>query len=260
MIGYDASAWQPGDFFHDLVTDFGAVKVTEGTQYVSSVWQEQANDLVERRLPLALYHFADAAGNTPQEELQHFLNTIGTYKGKALLILDVEGAAVQAGEAWAKAFLDGLTPYSTPVVYGSRSWTSDYVTIPRAGYLLWDNYPVAAPDGPHAVGNFPASQVIMHQWSTATYDHDVFYGDANTWRAYVNKQTPTTNPDDGGILKGTDDMLIGIQGKAGVRRGGLFYVSGGVAKFIGPGVPTGIPIMTDEAEIQSLQSHVTGLQ
>lgn len=60
--------------------------------------------------------------------------------------------------------------------------------------------------------------------------------------------------------KGTEDMLIGIKGKAGARRGGTYYVAGGTAHYIGAGIPGGVPTFTDEGEIAALQSTISGLR
>lgn len=60
-----------------------------------------------------------------------------------------------------------------------------------------------------------------------------------------------------------DDMIINIKGKSGSRRGGLYYVSGGKATFIGarsPKAPGRYPMVSSEAEIKRLQSRISGLK
>lgn len=57
----------------------------------------------------------------------------------------------------------------------------------------------------------------------------------------------------------TEDMLIQIKGKVNARRGGLYFVSGGKATFLGGPVPAGVPLLSDESQIKALQSRVTGL-
>lgn len=58
----------------------------------------------------------------------------------------------------------------------------------------------------------------------------------------------------------TEDMLIQIKGKANARRGGLYFVSGGKATFLGGPVPAGTPLLSDEDQIKALQSRVSGLK
>lgn len=60
-----------------------------------------------------------------------------------------------------------------------------------------------------------------------------------------------------------DDMIINIKGKAGVRRGGLYYVSNGKATFIGSRSskrPGGFPMFVSETEIGRLQAKIKGLR
>ncbi|QDZ14252.1 hypothetical protein [Humibacter ginsenosidimutans] len=82
-----------------------------------------------------------------------------------------------------------------------------------------------------------------------------YLGWTGDFLGYTVTYTPTTNTT---TTKGTD-MLIGIKGKAGARRGGSYYVNGGVAHFIGAGIPAGVPTYTDEGEIAALQHVISGL-
>lgn len=57
-----------------------------------------------------------------------------------------------------------------------------------------------------------------------------------------------------------DDMIINIKGKRGSRRGGLYFVSGGRATFIGPRGKTSFPQFSNEKEIAILQKRIKGLR
>lgn len=63
--------------------------------------------------------------------------------------------------------------------------------------------------------------------------------------------------------KQEDDMIINIKGIRGKRRGGLYYVSGGVATFIGGRTEAKqgrYPMFTSETEIARLQARIKGLR
>jgi murein DD-endopeptidase MepM/ murein hydrolase activator NlpD len=55
-----------------------------------------------------------------------------------------------------------------------------------------------------------------------------------------------------------DDMLAYIQGKEGVRKGGLYHFRGNVSTLLGTAKPTGVPVITDEAEIKRLAGLYSG--
>lgn len=88
------------------------------------------------------------------------------------------------------------------------------------------------------------------------------YAQQDAWAQRIraalwNEQpTPSTTPTE-------DDMIINIAGKKGARRGGLYYVNGGKATFIGGRsvkAPGRYPMFTSEAEIKRLQSRISGLK
>lgn len=56
-----------------------------------------------------------------------------------------------------------------------------------------------------------------------------------------------------------EDMILFIKGKSGKRRGGLYYITGGQATFLGTHAGSGFPTLTDETEIRQLQKHVDGI-
>lgn len=58
--------------------------------------------------------------------------------------------------------------------------------------------------------------------------------------------------------KGHEPMLVFIKGRAGVRSGGLYHLAGGRATFLGGGVPKGVPVLADEAQISRLAALYTG--
>lgn len=70
----------------------------------------------------------------------------------------------------------------------------------------------------------------------------------------IKDNTPTSSAGQNG-----DDMLVWVQGKANARRGGLYFVTGGKATFLGSAKPAGVTVLTDDAQIKALQGRVSGL-
>lgn len=62
------------------------------------------------------------------------------------------------------------------------------------------------------------------------------------------------------LTESDEDMIIRIQGKAGVRRGGLYYISGGKATFLGNDTGTSFPVVTDDTVIANLQKLIPTLR
>ena len=83
--------------------------------------------------------------------------------------------------------------------------------------------------------------------------------------AHTNGSNPniqgkiTTNNGSAPAAGNGDDMLINVKGKANARRGGLYFVSGGKATFVGGPVPAGVPLIADENQIKVLQGRISGL-
>lgn len=80
------------------------------------------------------------------------------------------------------------------------------------------------------------------------------------WTSHIF-DAPITLPEP--AVKEGEDMIINIKGIKGKRRGGLYYVSGGKATFIGgrTWLKQGrYPMFTSEKEIARLQSRITGLR
>lgn len=61
---------------------------------------------------------------------------------------------------------------------------------------------------------------------------------------------------------GRNDTLVWIKGLAGVRRGGLYSVTGNRASFVASAhsVPVGVPVVTNNAQIAQLETRVRGLK
>lgn len=182
-----------------MPVDFAIVKATEGTSYVSPSFRSQADSTLTGGKLLGLYHFARNRRNEAEAEANHFVANVRGYVGRAVLVLDWEDGVADVG--WAKRFLDRV--YATtgvrPLIYmsaspaGAFSWES----VAR-DYGLWiAGYPNNRPNGlatpgcPYRPGH--GWNIAMWQYTSSgrvpgwggNLDLNVFYGDANTWRAYA---------------------------------------------------------------------------
>lgn len=86
---------------------------------------------------------------------------------------------------------------------------------------------------------------------------------AGIWAVFKRSEvvTEVVPPEEVIDIQEESDMIINIAGKKGKRRGGLYYVSGGKATFIGPRTKgSAYPKFTNEKEIVKLQKVITGLK
>ncbi len=108
MKGIDISNWQAGINLTKIPMDFVIMKATEGTGYVSGDFKRQYDQAKAARLNLGLYHYAN--GGDVEAEANHFLSTIGSRVGEAILVLDWEAQGNVTFHkndlAWCKSWLD----------------------------------------------------------------------------------------------------------------------------------------------------------
>ena len=202
LNGVDISSHQGNIDLAALPIDFVIIKATEGNSYVNPYCDSKYQQAKSLNLLRGVYHFA--TGRTSgTEEADWFLKNIRGYIGDAILVLDWEASAVNKGVTYAKAFLDRVYHKTgvKPLIYTNRSVIDgyDWSSVVNADYGLW----LATLDGSEysSYGEFPLV-AICQPWSkpmtgyNANIDQDVFYGDANAWKAYRGKKAtpaPTTN-------------------------------------------------------------------
>ena len=202
LNGVDISSYQGDIDLAALPIDFVIIKATEGNSYVNPYCDSKYQQAKSLNLLRGVYHYA--TGRTSgTEEADWFLKNIEGYIGDAILALDWEASAVSKGVGYAKEFLNRV--YSRtgikPLLYVNRSTIDsyDWSSVVNADYGLW----LATLDGEEysSYGEFPLV-AICQTWAkpmtgyNANIDQDVFYGDANAWKAYQGKKTvstPTTN-------------------------------------------------------------------
>lgn len=212
LNGIDISNWQPDIDLSVVDSDFVIVKTTEGTNYVSPVADTQVQQALKLNKLVGVYHYATGAG--AEKEADYFLSNIKGYIGKALLVLDWEGNALDQGVAYAKAFLDYVYKQTEirPLIYMSKSVTNayDWSSVSK-DYALWcaqyaDNNSTGYQSDPWTDDNPFGSWTTptIYQYSShgsltgynSNLDLDIFYGDKNTWEKFVesDKQIEPSEP------------------------------------------------------------------
>ena len=209
MDGIDISSWQAGIDLSQTQSDFVIIKATGGTAYVNPCYAEWADTTLASGKQLGFYHYAREAScpGSAVEEALHFVNAVKPYIGKAILVLDFEGGALEMGNSvkWAKKFMD--TVYAKtgvrPLLYVSQNvtWNFDWSSVAKkyklwvAQYLYRNFYTgyLGAPEGGTDLGYWSSAQIYQYSstGSVSGYgdylDLNKFYGSVYKWRQLAQK-------------------------------------------------------------------------
>lgn len=138
MNGIDISKWNPIDL-SKVECDFVIVKATQGTGYVSSLFTQQITQAISLGKLIGVYHYASSGGAIAEAE--HFLKTVKSYIGKAILVLDWEGEQNPnfGNPEYAKAWLQYVKDATgiTPFIYMSKSVCRQYKNSWNPAFPLW---------------------------------------------------------------------------------------------------------------------------
>lgn len=138
------SSNQPADVCSRVDYDFAIVKMSGNPRsyswdYVNPFAQRQADDAYRKCGLLGLYHFTWGR-EAPEEEARLFVTNVRKlgYLGKAMLVVDYEGEALQLGRSWLSALCKEVERFAgyRPVIYSSGS----VITSQRLfalGYPIW---------------------------------------------------------------------------------------------------------------------------
>lgn len=197
MNGVDYSSWQSATAPCGVAADFGIVKVNQGT-YRNPYWRTQAKCITDRGEGLGLYDYA--SGMAAVAEADVFVDLIGDYVGKAVLVLDWESNQNSAwGDSeWIRDWVNRVHARTNvwPMVYVSRAYVSQIPGDVRRNCALW----VAQYANDNATGyqsspwNAGASGEAMIQYSSHGWldgyhgflDLNLFMGERWQWDAYAN--------------------------------------------------------------------------
>ena len=258
MNGIDISSWQSAINVSDMNVDFAIVKATEGSSYTSPSFTRQANDTLNSGKKLGIYHYMSYMPSAKQQA-EYFVRTVKPYIGKAVLVLDFEGTAVNKGTAFALEFLNTVQNLTgvKPMIYMSQSVASshDWTSVINNDYALWvARYPLG-----NTITGFrnDLSYGYLGYWDSAVMfqytshgklpgysgylDLNVFYGNESQWDAYATAGEVVDIPNTGGSGE-TDrnntytvqagDCLSTIGQKFGVSWGSIATANGIYSPYI----------------------------
>ena len=146
LRGVDVSSNQPKNILQLVDYDFAIVKASGNPQgfnwnYRNPYMNQQLKTAWERCGRVGVYHFTYGLDD-PTKEAQFFLDTIGEWVNKAVLVIDYEGTlALSKGRSWVKQFADYIETKTgkTPVLYSSATPIIEQ-GLKTLGYPLWLAY------------------------------------------------------------------------------------------------------------------------
>lgn len=161
------------------------VKATEGKTYKNSYMKVDLDTALEQGKLIGVYHYARPENNSAADEALHFLETVQNYIGKAVLVLDWEGKALNTSQAWARQWLDTVYHITgvKPLLYVQESAIKKVAPFVQDGdYGLW-----VAKYSKKAPVISPWKIKAMWQYTDSPYDKSYFYGTKDTWKAYAKR-------------------------------------------------------------------------
>lgn len=205
MKGIDISHWQQGINLAAVDCDFVIIKATQGTKYVDPCFQKFCAQAMSLGKKIGLYHYYGSG--EPEAQAEHFLQTVRSYIGKAVLVLDWEvdqNPDFKKGPALPKRFLDYVLAKTGvhPLIYMSKSVCREYnwTEVVKGNYGLWmaqyaNKKPTGYQDKPwtdqKGLGAF--NGYAIHQYSSAgrlpgyggSLDLDIAYMTPAAWDKYA---------------------------------------------------------------------------
>ncbi len=193
LRGIDIASWEAGINIWSVDADFVIVKVSQGTNYINPYWREWAEATLNSGKKLGLYHYA--AGGNPEDEANFFVNQIGDYIGRAVLVIDWESeqnsAYAENGAWWTNRWRaqvknrTGKTAWtyvsqSISRYYSGPLWIAQYANYNTTGYQ----------DHPWNEGAYTCvCRQYTSQGDISGYSGDLdlnkFYGSRQDWDAWA---------------------------------------------------------------------------
>ena len=205
MKGIDISHWQRGIDLAAVDCDFVIIKATQGTNYIDPCFQKFYAQAMSLGKKIGLYHYYGSG--EPEAQAEHFLQTVRSYIGKAVLILDWEvdqNPDFKKGPLLPKRFLDYVLAKTGvhPLIYMSKSVCREYnwTEVVKGNYGLWmaqyaNKKPTGYQDKPwtdsKGLGAFKGHAI--HQYSSkgqlpgygGDLDLDIAYMTPAAWDKYA---------------------------------------------------------------------------
>ena len=167
--------------------DFIIIKATEGRTYKDPVFLYRQSRLFAENKRRGYYHYARPENNTPEEEVNNFITTVGSDVYKALLILDWEGKALQRDFQWALDWCNILRDKiknAQPILYASASTIRKYANLIQENdlYVWTAHYNDKCANGCVHDGSIVE---IMTQYTSQGVDRNIFHAQAETWEIWT---------------------------------------------------------------------------
>lgn len=204
MQGIDISSYQAGIDLASVPCDFVIVKATQGSTYINHDCSRAVEQALAAGKLVGVYHYIDGSG--AQGEVDHFVDKIAGWVGRALVCLDWEaGSNARWGDlGYLAAVIDRVRERTgrPPVVYASSAafpwqtcadrdcgtWVAQYASMDQTGYQ----------DAPWGEG---AYDCLIRQYS-ATGRLPGWPGDLDLNKSYI------TAADWAAYTGGADDMQL----------------------------------------------------
>lgn len=203
--GIDISTWQGEVDFTKVkhAVDFVMVRASYGCGfkisnpevYVDAQFRRNQKELRRLKIPHGYYHYSYPSLNTPQEEADFFLWTVGDLQPGEVLALDFEEPSTNTA-TWCLDFLNHikarLNGYK-PLLYINQKTLlkNDFNLVVKGDFGLWLALWTYSPDKiPSSVSPWPV--LAMHQWSdkervpgiSGNVDANSFFGSVATFKKY----------------------------------------------------------------------------
>ena len=209
MNGFDIARWQ-GNISNKVPGDFVIVKATQSTDYVSPVFESQYSSMKAAGKLLGIYHYA-GGGRGAVAEANHFINTIKSKLGEAILVLDWEGDMnpVFSNSEYAKTFIRHVinTTGIIPFIYMSKStcrsqnwddiagvvplWVAQY---PKNNKTVKTGYKTNPWTDNNSFGPWKSPKIFQYSSNgkldnySGALDLDLAYMDKAEWLTWAKKQ------------------------------------------------------------------------
>lgn len=164
---------------------FVIMKATEGKTYKDPCMKVFANYALSKGKMIGFYHFARPDnGNSALAEAENFIESVKPYIGKAIFVLDYEGAGLNLAirDKWAATWINTVKKKTgvLPLFYTSEAYLKYFLKVEKTGAGLWvAKYSTKKPSVS------PWHFYALWQYKSYPYDKDKFNGNKAAWAAYA---------------------------------------------------------------------------
>lgn len=152
----DVSNWQDIQEFDTIKNNYCGVicKATEGMSYTDKTYNWKTTELDKRGIPVGAYHFA-SPHTEPEEQAEHFYNTIKDSPLSIVPVLDIEDRNIKDKQDFTARFVKRFKTISDSeiIIYSYVSYISEFFVVSeRKKYNWWiAHYEVGKPSTPQGV-------------------------------------------------------------------------------------------------------------